>query len=108
MPLRPLKLRLKVRSETAPVGGAWPMPMQGPQADSRMRAPAATRSASAPLAAIIASTCRDPGEIVRLTPGWTRRPRRTAATVIRSRYEEFVQEPMQTWWTVVPASDSTV
>ena len=34
-----------VRTETAPAAGAWPMPMHGPQAGSRMRAPAVSRSA---------------------------------------------------------------
>ena len=37
------------------------MPMQGPQADSRMRAPAAIRSARRPSRAIVANTWRDPG-----------------------------------------------
>jgi len=34
VPLRPGKFRLKVRSEFAPDGGAWPIPTHGPQAGS--------------------------------------------------------------------------
>ena len=44
VPLRPGKFRLKVRTETAPAAGAWPMPMHGPQAGSRIRAPEARAS----------------------------------------------------------------
>ncbi len=51
VPLRPLKLRLNARSETAPVGGACPNPTHGPHADSSTRAPAAIKSASAPFCA---------------------------------------------------------
>ena len=40
----PGKLRLKVRSELEPDGGAWPMPTHGPQAGSSMRTPAIRRS----------------------------------------------------------------
>lgn len=72
------------------------MPMHGPQADSSTRAPAASMSANAPLRASIVSTCREPGEIVRLVLGWTRLPRRMPATVNMSRSEELVQLPMQT------------
>ena len=45
----------------APDDGAWPMPMHGPQADSRMRAPDSIRSPSAPERAIIVYTWREPG-----------------------------------------------
>ena len=48
------------------------MPMHGPQADSRIRAPDAIRSASAPFRAIISKTCLEPGEITRLTDGMDR------------------------------------
>ncbi len=47
------------------------MPMHGPQVASRRRAPAAISFASAPFSASISSTCREPGEITRLTFGWT-------------------------------------
>ena len=60
------------------------MPMHGPQALSRMRAPAMMKSASAPLAAIMAYTCLEPGVSVRLTLGCTVLPRSTVATFIRS------------------------
>ena len=73
-----------VRSETPAEFGLWPMPMHGPHADSRMRAPASSRSVSAPLALSIDSTCRLPGAMTRLTSGLTVRPLRIAATVIRS------------------------
>src|SRR3989337_564114 len=56
VPERPGKLRLNVRREAASEGGAWPMPIHGPQADSRMRAPDSMRSARAPVRAIIANT----------------------------------------------------
>ena len=71
VPLRPQKLRLKVRKLTASVAGAWPMPMQGPQAHSSTLAPAATIFASAPFDASMVSTCREPGEMTRLTFGAT-------------------------------------
>ena len=41
VPLRPSKLRLKVRRHTPPELGEKPMPMQGPQAHSSSRAPEA-------------------------------------------------------------------
>ena len=72
------------------------MPIHGPHAASRTRAPAATMSPSAPCSASIARTCREPGEIVRLTLSAILLPRRTEATVIISRKEELVQLPMQT------------
>ncbi len=105
--MRPSKLRLKVRSVTAPLGGAWPMPMQGPQASSSTRAPAATMAASEPLSAIIFITCREPGEMTRLTRGSTRRSASTVATSSRSCSDELVQLPMQTWSTGLPASSRT-
>ena len=64
--------------------GLWPMPMQGPQALSRMRAPASSRAVSAPFALSIASTWRLPGAMARLTSGDTVLPFRISATVIRS------------------------
>ena len=96
MPLRPSKLRLKVRSETPLLLGENPIPMQGPQADSRIRAPAPIRSASAPFSASMVSTCLEPGLIESSTSGATVLPRSIAATVIRSAREELVQLPMQT------------
>src|SRR3989337_1814303 len=69
VPERPGKLRLNVRREAASEGGDWPMPMQGPQADSRMRAPDSIRSARAPLRAIIVNHCREPGVTVVLMLG---------------------------------------
>ena len=91
-------------------GGALPTPvpyadvvtfschgaMQGPQADSRIRAPAPIRSASAPFSASMVSTCLEPGLIESSTSGATVLPRSIAATVIRSAREELVQLPMQT------------
>lgn len=69
MPERPSKLRLKVRREMPPEFGDWPMPMQGPQAHSRIRAPAAMRSAKAPFSASMLYTCLEPGAMERLTSG---------------------------------------
>ena len=48
VPLRPGKLRLKVRSDGRPETGAWPMPMQGLQIGSSILAPAASRSWETP------------------------------------------------------------
>ena len=69
--------------------------MHGPQADSRIRAPAAIRSASAPLAASMVSTCRLPGRDGQLhvrvhRPALQSAPR----TIIRSWKLEFVHEPI--------------
>lgn len=52
-----------------PEFGDWPMPMQGPQAHSRIRAPAAMRSAKAPFSASMLYTCLEPGAMERLTSG---------------------------------------
>ncbi len=52
--------------------------------------------ASEPLPAIISSTCREPGEIVRLTPGAMCLPSSSAATFSMSSSEELVQLPMET------------
>ena len=80
------------------------MPAHGPQADSRMRAPAAMRSAKAPLRAIICRTCRDPGLTTRFTRWCTVRPLSMSAMVIRSLYEELVQLPTATWLTGMPST----
>ena len=72
------------------------MPMQGPQALSRMRAPAATMVASAPFWASMVSTWREPGEMTRLTFSATVCPLRISATFIMSANEELVQLPMHT------------
>ena len=80
------------------------MPMHGPQAHSSRRAPLARMSVSAPQPDSISSTCREPGETDRLTPSATFLPLRIAATRSRSRSEEFVQEPMQTWLTATSSS----
>ena len=56
VPLRPSKLRLFVRSDTAPVRGLMCAPMQKPQAFSRMRQPALMRIASEPSAASMFTT----------------------------------------------------
>ena len=71
VPERPRKLRLKVRSEIPFEFGDCPIPMQGPQAHSKMRAPALIKSASAPFCASILNTCLEPGAIERLTSGCT-------------------------------------
>src|SRR3990172_200859 len=83
------------------------MPMQGPQADSRIRPPAAMRSASAPFEAIMVYTCLEPGVTVKLMSGWTVFPLSIVATVIRSRNEELVQLPTQTWESFVPSTSET-
>ena len=107
VPVRPSKLRLKVRRDTPAELGDWPMPMQGPQAHSKILAPADIMSARAPFAASIWYTCLEPQPMVRLTSGWTVLPLSTAATRIMSRYDELVQEPMQTWSILMPESSDT-
>jgi len=107
VPDRPLKFRLNERTETAPLAGDWPMPMHGPQPGSITRAPAAIRSARAPLRATMVSTCLEPGLMTRDTPGAMVLPRSMAATVSKSRTDEFVQDPMQTCCTGCPAISST-
>ena len=72
------------------------MPMQGPQAHSSSRAPLARMSVRAPQSASMESTCREPGDTDKSTPGATWRPFRMAATFNRSVREELVQEPMHT------------
>src|SRR5665647_3926816 len=84
VPLRPLKFRLKVRRETAPVFGDWPIPMQGPQAFSITLAPEFIKSAKAPFSASLDKILLEPGEITRLTSGWTLLPLNMEATFIRS------------------------
>src|SRR5574341_439162 len=108
VPERPSKFRLLVRMDTASVLGAWPAPMQNPQVASRILAPEEMMSASAPFFAIISSTWREPGAMPKLTSGNTRLPLSIDATIMRSRYEEFVHEPTITWSTLVPASSFTV
>ncbi len=100
-------MRLKVRTLTAFVLGDCPMPMQGPQAHSSTRAPAAIISASAPHLQSIASTCREPGLTVKLTLGATVLPFSIAATLSISARLEFVQLPMQTWSTAILVSSET-
>ncbi len=84
VPLRPSKLRLKERRLTAPDPGAAPIPIHGPHAVSRRRAPAPMMSDRAPLAVIISSIWREPGDIMSAVSGWTVLPATVAATVIMS------------------------
>src|SRR5919197_580436 len=107
VPERPLKLRLKVRTLALPVGGAWPMPTHGPQAGSRMRRPARSRSSSTPEVVMVVRIWRLPGEMVPTVAGGRWRPRMTAAGMARSSYQELTLEPKQTWYTGVPATCST-
>ena len=83
------------------------MPMHGPHAHSSRRAPLARMSVSAPQSESMVSTCFDPGEMDRLTPGAMVLPLSRAATLSISSSDEFVHEPMQTWSTFVPASVAT-
>ena len=87
---------MNVRRLTPPELGEKPMPMHGPHAHSSRRAPLARMSVSAPQSASIVSTCFDPGEIDRLTPGAMVLPLSMAATLSISNRDEFVHEPMQT------------
>ena len=84
--------------------GLIEFPMQKPHALSRILAPASMRSARYPSRASIAITWREPGAMPRPTRELTFLPLSIFATVTRSLYDEFVQEPMQTWSTFMPAS----
>ena len=72
------------------------MPIQGPQAHSRSRAPEERMSASAPERTSSDSTLSEPGDTDRSVPSATLFPRRIAATLRRSASDELVQEPMHT------------
>ena len=65
--------------------GDCPIPIHGPQALSRILAPAAIISASAPFIASILNTCLLPGAIASETPSATVLPFKIWATLIRSR-----------------------
>ena len=84
VPLRPGKLRLKVRSDGTPFSGAVPMPTHGPQMGSSILKPAFMRSSYTPDRAIVPRIWREPGVAVTCTPSATRRPRTVAATTARS------------------------
>lgn len=96
MPLRPKKLRLKVRKDTPAELGEKPMPIHGPQAHSSTRAPEAKISLNAPHSANIVITCFEPQEIDKLTEGEIVLPFKIAATLSISCKEELVQEPIHT------------
>ena len=106
VPERPLKLRLKVRRDTPSVLGANPIPIQGPQALSKMRNPARIKSPKIPAFSAISKVVRLPGAIPASTPGAMCLPRTMAATAARSSKELLVQEPIQTWVTVSPATEA--
>jgi hypothetical protein len=84
VPLRPSKLRLKVRAHTPLETGEPPMPMQGPQAHSRMRAPASSSTSSSPSAVSSFNTCLEPGAMSRSQAGSMRLPRKISAVALRS------------------------
>jgi hypothetical protein len=107
VPLRPGKLRLKVRSDGRAVTGACPMPTHGPHTGSSIRAPASARSRYTPDRMIVSRICRDPGVTVSATPGATAVSRSAAATVARSWYELFTDDPTQTCTSGVPATSPT-
>ena len=72
------------------------MPMQGPQALSKMRAPASIILVKAPFAASIDKTCLEPGAMTRDTFSATVLPSRIAATFIISAKDALVQLPIAT------------
>ena len=96
VPLRAKKLRLNVRKLTPADCGEKPIPIQGPHAHSKIRAPALIRSARAPHSASIVYTCFEPGEMDKLTSGCTVLPLSIAATVNISASDELVHEPIHT------------
>ena len=76
VPLRPSKFRLKVRTDGPRVGGAKPIPMQGPHATSSSRTPALISFVMRPLVSMRRRVWREPGETAIATPGATRFPSR--------------------------------
>jgi len=82
--------------------------MQGPQADSSILAPALIISESAPFNASILSTCFEPGAMQSETDGAIVLPLRIDATFIISTNDEFVQEPIATWSTLILPISSVV
>ena len=96
VPDRPSKFLLNVLRDTPPEFGENPMPMHGPHAHSRTRAPDAMISESAPVSESILSTCFDPGDMERLTDGSIVFPLSIAATFSISNSEELVHDPMHT------------
>ena len=96
VPHLPLKFLLFVLRDIAFVPGAKLLPMQNPQADSKIRAPAFTSVSRPPCLSIISITCLEPGATPNSMSGCATLPFNIWATVIRSRYEEFVQLPTAT------------
>src|SRR5450759_4483622 len=81
--------------------------MQGPQAFSRILAPDSIKDSSSPEAARFCMACLEPAETVRLLFSLTFLLFNRAETIFRSRNDELVQLPMQTWSTGVPSSSLT-
>jgi len=107
VPDLPLKLRLKVRSETPAELGANPMPMHGPQALSKILKPARIRSPKMPALSAISNVVRLPGAMPASTPGAICLPFTMEATDSRSSSELFVQLPIATCVTGIPFSSET-
>src|SRR3954464_15615927 len=92
VPERPRKLRLKVRSELAPDGGACPMPTHGPHTGSSIRTPPARSCDETPELMIASWIWRDPGVAVASTVGctiWPPLSARIAPGSARSANAEF-------------------
>ena len=96
VPERPRKFLLNVLRLTPFEFGENPIPIHGPHAHSSILAPASIMSVSAPLSAIMESTCLDPGDIPRLTLSAILCPFKTDAVLVISANEEFVHEPIAT------------
>jgi hypothetical protein len=107
IPERPSKLRLNVRTDTESEAGTWPTPMQAPQVASEKFTPAAISSATHPSRASISEACLEPGATIMSVVRLVDRPSSIFAAGRISSYAPFVQEPMITWSTSVPATSST-
>src|SRR5207247_7034142 len=89
------------------VGGAEPMPVQGPQATSSSRTPALISFFMSVLGSMRRSCGRDPRETAIEIPAATFLPSRAFATTLRSRNEEFTLLPTATCATSTPATSRT-
>src|ERR1700704_1257814 len=99
-----MKLRLEVETEGGP--GATVSPLAARHIEhpgSRHSKPASVKILSSPSATASRLTVSEPGTIQARTPGATFRPRATSAAARKSLGGVWVQEPMNTQSTGVPA-----
>ena len=107
VPLRPGKFRLKVRTETAPLAGAWPHPDARPAGGLEHARARGEQLGVDPAAhdqvEDLARAWRD-GQVEPVRDGASRR---TAATMARSSNDELTELPTQTCVVAMPAASRT-